>query len=152
MSILSSTKTGKRALCTLFPKNKLQLVIMIKYEISINGNKCSLNHIDTSEITDMSHLFSTYGLHLFDGDISEWDTSNVRDMSHMFEDSNYSGIHGGIEKWDTRNLTIAVNMFFKSKCRCDLYNWNINKLVYFTDIFDKSFISRIPKDFYKKYL
>lgn len=152
MSILSSTKTGKRGLCTLFPENKYQLFGMIEYEIITNGYKCSLNHIDTSKITDMSYLFSRGRLHLFDGDISLWDVSNVQDMSHMFEDSVYSGRHGGIEKWDTKNLSNAVYMFLNSNCRCDLYNWNINKLAYFTEMFYKSNIYRVPKDFYKKYL
>ena len=149
-SILGSTKTGKKAF--LFPSNKNELEKMIVDEINEKGNKCSLNHIDTSKITDMSYLFSRGRLHLFDGDISLWDVSNVQDMSHMFEDSAYSGRHGGIENWDTKNLSNAVYMFLNSNCRCDLYNWNINKLVYFTEMFYKSNISRVPKDFYKKYL
>jgi hypothetical protein len=152
MSILSSTKTGKRGLCTLFPENKYQLFDMIMCEILEKGNNCSLNHIDTSKITDMSYLFSRGRLLLFDGDISMWDVSNVQDMSHMFEDSAYSGIHGGIEEWNTRNLSNAVNMFLNSNCKCDLYNWNINKLVYFTEMFYKSNIYRVPKYFYKKIL
>ena len=39
---------------TLFPKSSDELKQMIKDEISKNGNKCSLNHIDVSEITDMA--------------------------------------------------------------------------------------------------
>ena len=152
MSILSSTKTGKRGLCTLFPKNKYQLIGMIEREIIINGYKCSLNHIDMSKIIDMRYLFSRGKLLLFDGDISLWDVSNVQDMSQMFEDSAYSGRNGGIEKWDTRNLSIADHMFLNSNCKCDLYNWNINKLVYITEMFYNSNIYRVPKDFYKKYL
>ena len=152
MSILSSTKTGKRGLCTLFPKNKYQLIGMIEREIIINGYKCSLNHIDTSKITDMSYLFSRGRLRLFDGNISMWDVSNVINMTSMFEESAYSGINGGIENWDTRNLSNAVYMFLNSNCKCDLYNWNINKLVYITEMFYKSNIYRVPKDFYKKYL
>ena len=41
---------------TLFPKTKGELKQMIKDEISKNRIECSLNHIDVSEITDMSHL------------------------------------------------------------------------------------------------
>ena len=51
----------------LFPKPKDELKKMIKDEISKNGNRCSLNHIDVSKITDISELFVDSN---FNGDIS----------------------------------------------------------------------------------
>ena len=51
----------------------------------VNGNKKGLGHIsnwDTSEITDMSGLFS-YMID-FNENISGWDVSNVTNMSRMF--------------------------------------------------------------------
>ena len=55
---------------TLFPKSRNELKEMIESEIEKNGNKCSLNHIDVSKITNMRLLFCKSE---FNGDISEWD-------------------------------------------------------------------------------
>ena len=69
---------------TLFPKTKDELKQMIKDEISENGNECSLNHIDVSEITDMSYLFRESK---FNGDISNWNVSTVTNMNDAFRHS-----------------------------------------------------------------
>ena len=69
---------------TLFPKTKDELKSMIENEIKKNGNNCDLNHIDVSNITDMSYMFYNAK---FDGDISNWNVSNVKDMSNMFDKS-----------------------------------------------------------------
>ena len=90
--------------CTLFPETMEELADMIKKEIEQNGNKCSLNHIDTNKITDMSFLFSKgtkFGLSNFNGDMSNWDVSNVTDMSHMFAHSDFNG---NISDWDVSNV------------------------------------------------
>ena len=62
------------------PKNKNELRKIIEF-YSNNYPENSLNWLDVSRITDMSHLFENTK---YNGDISKWDTSNVTDMSYMF--------------------------------------------------------------------
>ena len=58
---LKITKKSKRAPnydnYTLFPKDIPALKAMIHDECKKNGNKCSLNHIDVSGLSDMTNLF-----------------------------------------------------------------------------------------------
>ena len=80
------------------PKTKEELLDIISKEIEANGTDCSLNHIDVSNITDMSFLFrgaepSQYYqgktiLSDFDGDISGWTLAPK--SSGMFTNSGFS--------------------------------------------------------------
>ena len=115
---VSSTHTS--TLFTLFPKSKEELEEIIKAEISKNGNKCSLNHIDVSKITDMSGLF--FGSK-FNGDISDWDVSNVTDMDSMFYNSKFNG---DISNWDVSNVTNMYDMFNSATFNADISNWNVS--------------------------
>ena len=66
---------------TIQPKNKNELIDIIRQEIALKGKNCDLNFIDTSLITNMSDLFLEID---FNGDISNWDISNVLNMNFMF--------------------------------------------------------------------
>lgn len=111
---------------TLFPKDKKELMHMIDDEVVKNGKNCSLNHIDVSEITDMSTVFRQS---VFDGDITEWDVSNVKDMSFMFEYSDFTGENSDLSKWDVSNVDLMNYMFDHSKFnnRKSLNGWRIKK-------------------------
>ena len=149
-SILKSVRAGKYA---HFPKTKEELVEMIKKEIRENGNNCSLNHINVSQITDMSYLFSTnkikgYGLSSFNGDISGWDVSKVTNMFEMFFGSNFNQplndwnvsrvenmcfifcrnkeFNQPLDKWDVSNVIKMTGAFQGTNFNQDISNWKIN--------------------------
>ena len=87
------------------PKTRNELEDIINQRIESEGNECNLNDIDTSNITDMSGLFTSSE---FNGDISKWDVSNVESMWSMFYCSKFDG---DISKWDVSKVTNMGNMF-----------------------------------------
>ena len=139
--ILEKLKINKSKLSggleyTLFPKTREELVKMIKEEIEINGNECSLNHIDVSKITDMRHLFS---YSTFNGDISEWDVSNVENMDHMFfYAEEFTGENTNINDWDVSNVENMVCMFWKSGFNQPLNDWDVSNVKSMGNMFRES--------------
>ena len=134
-------------------KDLEHLRALIYERIKDQGFKANLNDIDTSNITDMSQLFSmTYrrdgGYDLlgplgrpsdgidfsrFNGDISQWDVSNVKKMWAMFAHSDFNG---DISQWDVFNVENMTFMFYESKFNRDISKWNVSKVV----IMDKMFL------------
>ena len=122
------------------PKSKRELINIIKSEVEKNGWECDLNHIDVSQITDMSYLFSYtingYNLYKFTGDISEWDVSNVTDMSWMFCGSEFNG---DISNWNVSNVEDMVRMFSGTKSfNQPIGDWDVRKVVYMYKMFYKA--------------
>ena len=74
-------KKSKRVEYKYFPKTKKELRDIIEQRIEQEGNEVDLNDIDTSNITDMSYLFSNSN---FNDDVSSWNVSNVTNMRGMF--------------------------------------------------------------------
>ena len=80
---------------------------------------------DTSEVTDMSHLFLE--AKNFNGDISRWNTSNVTNMQGMF---NYAEeFDANLALWDTTNVRNMSSMFLKAKnFNRDISRWSTSKV------------------------
>jgi len=119
------------------PKTKEELIEVIKKEIfEIQGTKnnpnwkADLNCIDTSNITDMSELFSRkffykYRLSEFNGNINKWNVSNVQDMNRMFV---FSKFNGDISNWDVSNVKNMAAMFYHSEFNQDISNWDVSNV------------------------
>ena len=102
---------------------------IIHNEIMKNGVHCSLNHIDISNVENMSYCFHNYNIRNFDGDISEWDVSHVRYMGAMFLESHFTGKYGDISAWDVSNVTDMHNMFDRSKYNGDISSWDVSHVI-----------------------
>lgn len=130
-------------------KNELRRIIL--------NEDIELGSIDTSLITDMSHLFEPVletgdqARFFFDG-IEKWDVSNVTDMSYMFcyaknfnqniskwnvsKVKNMRGMfqfasafNQDISSWDVSNVENMSSMFYDAGAFCqDLDKWNVSKV------------------------
>jgi surface protein len=117
---------------TIIAENKDHLKKLIEEEIKLNGRECDLNHIDVSQLIDMSYLF---GLSSFNGNISKWDVSKVQDMSFMFTQSKFDG---DISQWNISNVSGMGGMFFMSDFNSDISNWDVSNVSSMTYMFAES--------------
>ena len=90
-----------------------ELRLLVVNCIKIYKDNCSLNWIDTSNITDMSGLFKD--INFMNGydpwyiDISKWDVSNVKNMREAFSYSNDFSFD--LSNWDVSNVEDMSSMF-----------------------------------------
>ena len=132
------------------PKTNEELIQTVYKLIKERGTDADLNDIDTSEITDMSLVFSKNDVNKsFDGDISEWDVSNVTNMNKMFLDSKFSGKNGDISRWDVSNVEIMQYMFHNSKFNGDISKWDVSNVVNMGWMLNNCPLEKNPPKWYK---
>ena len=125
--------------------NTDELKKLIECCIKTLGNKCNLNWIDVSNITNMEGIFYNS---TFNGNISKWDVSNVINMSYMFQQSKFNQ---NISNWDVSNVTNMDGMFMMAeKFNQDISKWNIAKAPYSKNIFSWCPIKEEYKPKFKK--
>ena len=150
-----SINNKTHALYRFFPKTKEELVEIIKAEVERKGWNCSLNHINVSQITDMSYIFAganiysdyeSYDLEEFNGDISRWDVSNVENMKGMFQRSNYTGNNGDLSNWNVSKVEDMCATFAESQYIGELAKWNVSNVTNMNSMFyNTMFIGDISK-------
>ncbi len=132
---------------TIVAKNTLHLSELISQEIEENGYHCDLNHIDVSNISNMSFLFSKSAMNgknkikngSFNGDISKWNVSQVETMEGMFYRSEFNG---NISDWNLNHLHYAPMMFSHSYFNQDISRWNLSKVTSMYGFFSHSIFDK----------
>ena len=136
--LIGGKKIGRVSRYNFQPQTKEELQELLKELIKERGMDGDFNDIDTSQITDMSHLFEStrlFDTSDFNGDISEWNTSNVKTMGCMFECA--SSFNQDISKWDVRNVKDMYGMFWGAKSfNQDISKWDVHNVKNMNYIFD----------------
>lgn len=118
------------------PQTKDELVDIIEYFITKYGDDVDLNFINTSQITDMSHLFKKFPN--FNGDIDLWNVSNVKDFNAMFKDCKKLE-QMNLTHWNVEKCKDFSDMFYNCKSLKtigDISNWDISKAKFMINMFD----------------
>ena len=104
---------------------------IVEEQIELLGNEADLNHLDTSEVTNMGLMFFMHSQ--FTSDISKWDVSNVTNMIGTFSLSQFTG---DISTWDVSNVTDMGGMFKESQFNGDISKWDVSNVTDIEKIFD----------------
>lgn len=106
---------------TIIINSRDDLMVHIAHELNRQGSNANLNHLDVSNVHDMSGVFKDSQ---FNGDISMWNVSNVVGMVRMFENSHFKG---DISRWDVSNVNTFAYMFRDSHFNGDISQWQLTE-------------------------
>lgn len=129
LHITSTMKSAK-----IHPQSRKELRSILEQELDRQGPDADLNHIDVSQVTDMSWLFNE--LNPGNIKIDKWDVSNVTNMSWMF--SFCKKFNADLSSWGSRvsNVTTMQSMFLGcEEFDCDLSDWNVSNVVNMNGMF-----------------
>ena len=125
------------------------------YNFSNCESFSGLGNLDTTEVVNMSYMFSmddnTLNAKLQTLDVSSWNTAKVESMSYMFKGC--SGLISlDVSNFDTSNVKYMSSVFYNcsSLTTLDLSNWNVAKGVNMSGMFNGWFsLTSIitPKEF-----
>lgn len=124
------------ALPRVVATNPSHLRSLIKEAIKHHGLRCSLNHIDVSNVQSLDHMFSGSR---FEGSIAQWNTKNVVSMSHTFHHAHFNG---DLTKWNVSRVENMKSMFEQSRFNKDISAWNVASVKDFKNMFQSSRFSR----------
>ena len=110
------------------PKDKYELISLLKKLLEERGKNADLNDIDVSNITDMSNLFEDLDFNIINNiNISEWDVSNVTNMESMF--NGCIKFNSDLSNWDISNVKNMGYMFYYCKnFNADLSKWDVSNV------------------------
>ena len=139
-----------RSMQSVMIQHKTHLMDQICSHIYQYGPACDLNHLDVSQVTDLSfvelsfeeggrndedqrseNVFFNYK---FTGDVSRWNTANVTDMSNLFRDCTFNG---DISGWNTSKVINMDCMFLGSSFSGSIGSWNLAALQSYDSVFDR---------------
>lgn len=132
-------ENSKNADGVMVARSRAHLKALIDSMVWLEGDRCDLNGIDISRVTNMNYLFE---FSLFDGDISKWDVSHVTEMDYMFADSWFNG---DISNWDVSNVRKMGRMFIRSYFEGDIDRWNVSSEADTFEIFRQSMLEKKGK-------
>lgn len=106
---------------------------IVRSEIERLGDEADLNHIDTSQVTNMAELFvRSEGFH---GDVSQWDTSKVVTMELLFTETKFNG---DVSRWDVSSVTNMYGLFAEGPFNGDISRWDVSNVLRMESLFADS--------------
>ena len=104
-----------------------------------------IEYLNTSNVTDMSHMFSALGWQgsgISSLDLSTFDTSKVTNMAMMFSGSKIGEVD--LSKFNTSQVTNMINMFSDSAFQSlDLSSFDTSKVTSMAHMFYRAYIREV---------